>query len=135
MTRRIKIPMGMSPTKAKIIRQAWNAPEKSWSELSLSCDVPEVSAVIAAGTAAAPIALVKSIVNVPYEACRWMPAVNELDLRLPCGPLAYMNWALVFVGSIDPPFQLRQFWHIALAVILLFEMPLPERTWIVRFEV
>ena len=60
-----------------------------------------------------------------------MFAVPEFELMLPSGPVANMNFAAEFVGSILPPFQDLQFEHIALTVMLPFAMPEPGFTVIV----
>ena len=64
-----------------------------------------------------------------------MFADSEFEFMLPSGPIAKMNFAVGFVGSMLPPFHDLQFEHIALTVMLPFEMPLPGCTAIVTFFV
>jgi hypothetical protein len=58
-----------------------------------------------------------------------MFADPEFELMLPSGPTANINFSAVLVGSIEPPFQDLQFEHMALTVMLPFEIPVPG--WVV----
>jgi hypothetical protein len=78
----------------------------SWTE---SCTVPAVSVETTLRNCPSPIALVKSIVNVPYDECRCKAAVAKLDLRLLRGPDPKMNFSAVLVGLTSPPFHNLQF--------------------------
>lgn len=79
---------------------------KSLSDLSVSCIAPGVSVVAVAmlGNCPGPTALVKSIVNVPYDKWHCKPTVTEPELRLPRGPDMKRKLPAVSLGSTDPPF-------------------------------
>lgn len=57
-----------------------------------------------------------------------MSAVNELLFKFPPGPVAYVNFAAVFVGSMEPPFHDRQLLHMALIVKFPFSILVPPKT-------
>ena len=95
--------------------------------------VADMSAMATTGTPPVPTAFVRSIWNEPYAACIWVSAFSEFDLRSPLGPIPNMKSYFVLFGSIEDPFQERQFEHIALTVIVLSEMPVPGNVMIVIF--
>ena len=64
-----------------------------------------------------------------------MPAVSDFVFRLPPGPVAYVNFAAVFLGSIEPPFHDLQLEHFALRVVVLPLIFVPGCTLIETFEV
>jgi hypothetical protein len=75
------------------------------------------------------------MVNVPYDAWRCKSVVRESELKLPRGPDANRKLAAVSLGSTDPPFHDVQLWHCTMAVIVLFDIPLPAARVYVTLDV
>lgn len=120
------MPSGMSGTKDKIMSTAWMIGMISESCLIEIWIVPAVLFVEASGTVELVDGCVKSIEKTPYSARRVRSALVELLLSCKFdGPVANMNGASVREVLSEPPHPVRQFWNMALAVIVPFDMPLP----------